>query len=269
MSKGRGTTTEERPEHVQSVERAFAVIRAFAKATEPLTISDVARRTALTRAAARRFLLTLQRLGFVHAANGGFRLGPAVLELASTYFSTSSLADASQPVMEDVVERLHESSSVSVLEGTDILYVARVPTKRIMSVNLAIGVRLPAFATSMGRVLLAHLPNDQLEAYFAAATFQRLTPQTVSSEADLRRVLKQVRQQGWAMVDQEVEVGVRSAAAPIRDQSGRVIAAINVSAHASRVNLRQLRRTHVPVVVDAARRISLALGWREALAIDR
>jgi len=254
---------------VQSVERAFAVIRAFANATGPLTISEVARRTSLTRAAARRFLLTLQHLGFVDGANNGFRLGPAVLELASTYFSTSSLSDASQPVMEEVVERLHESSSVSVLEGTDILYIARVPTKRIMSVNLAIGVRLPAFATSMGRVLLAHLPDDRLDAYFAAATFKRLTPQTISTEAGLRGILRQVRQQGWAMVDQEVEVGVRSAAAPIRDQSGKVIAAINVSAHASRVMLRQLKRTHVPVVVDAARRISLALGWRESLTIRR
>jgi IclR family transcriptional regulator, pca regulon regulatory protein len=256
-------TPNNRSEHVQSVERVFAVIRAFANASGPLTISEVAQRTALTRAAARRFLLTLQNLRYVEASNGGFRLGPGVLELASTYFSTSGLADAAQPVMEDVAARLHESCSASVLEGTDILYVARVPTKRIMTVNLAIGSRLPAFPTSMGRVLLAHLPEDRLQAYFAAAKLQRFTPQTVCTEASLRRVLVEVRQQGWAMVDQEVEVGVRSAAAPIRDQGGSVIAAINVSAHASRVVLRQLRREYVPVICDAARRISQALGWRE------
>jgi IclR family transcriptional regulator, pca regulon regulatory protein len=252
-----------RSEHVQSVARAFAVIHAFGGAPGPLTISDVAHRTALTRAAARRFLLTLQHLGYVDAVNGGFRLAPRVLELASTYFSTSGLADAAQPVMEDVAARLHESSSVSVLEGTDILYVARVPTKRIMAINLAIGSRLPAFPTSMGRVLLAHLPPERLDEFFAAAKLRRLTRHTVCAETALRRILVKVREQGWAMVDQETEVGVRSAAAPIRDQSGRVIAAINVSAHASRVMLRQLRRDYVPVICDAARRVSQALGWRE------
>jgi IclR family pca regulon transcriptional regulator len=247
-------------EFVQSVGRAFAVIRAFDREHPALTISDVARRTGLTRAAARRFLLTLQELGYVQSTDGEFRLSLRVLDLGYTVLSTIALPEIAQPVMEEVTAKLHESCSVSVLDGSDIVYVARVPTKRIMAVSLAIGSRLPAYATSMGRVLLAHLPPESLDAFFRGAKLLRLTPRTVADEKALRQILIQVRERGWALVDQEVEEGVRSVAAPIRDRSGRVTAAINASAHATRASVRKLRESFLPVLLDAARRISTSLG---------
>lgn len=247
-------------EFVQSVSRAFAVLRSFDREHPTLTISEVAERTGLTRAAARRFLLTLQELGYIQSTDGLFRLSLRVLDLGYTVLSTIGLSDMAQPVMEQVAAKLHESCSVSVLDGSEIVYVARVPTKRIMTVNLAVGSRLPAYATSMGRVLLAHLPPEDLDAFFKQARLVRLTKGTICDERTLRQVLHQVRQRGWALVDQEVEEGVRSVAAPIRDRTGRVIAAINASAHATRASVRQLRETFVPVLLDAGNRISRSLG---------
>jgi IclR family pca regulon transcriptional regulator len=249
-----------RHEFVQSMARGFSVIKAFSSESRALTIADVARRTGLSRAVSRRFLLTLEELGYVSGGSGLFRLTPRVLELGFTFLSTTRLPDVAQPVMEEVVDTLHESCSVSVLDAQDIVYVARVPSKRIMSIALAVGTHLPAHATSMGRVLLADLAPLELDAFFARAELPRLTDRTITGAAPLRRILDDVRERGWAMVDQEVELGVRSVAAPIRDRGGRTTAAINVSSHASRVTLKEMRARHLPVVVAAARRISVALG---------
>lgn len=254
------TPSAGRHEFVQSMARGFAIIKAFSGQPEALTIADVARRTGLSRAVSRRFLLTLEELGYVTSGGTMFRLTPRVLELGYTFLSTMRLPDLAQPVMEEVVTTLHESCSVSVLDAHDIVYVARVPSKRIMSIALAVGTRLPAYATSMGRVLLADLPPPTLDAFFRHTELRRLTERTVTDVTQLRRLLVEVRDRGWASVDQEVEVGVRSVAAPIRDRSGRTIAAINVSSHASRVNLKDMRTRHLPVVIDAARRISALLG---------
>jgi IclR family pca regulon transcriptional regulator len=247
-------------EFVQSVSRAFAVIRSFDGDHPTLTISDVARRTGLTRAAARRFLLTLQELGYIQSTNGDFRLTLRVLDLGSTVLSTTRLPDIAQPEMAEIVAKLHESCSVSVLDASDIVYVARVPTKRIMTVNLTVGSRLPAYATSMGRVLLAHLTPEALDAFFRTTKLPRLTRRTVCTERELRQVLAKVRERGWALVDQEVEDGVRSVAAPLRDRTGAVLAAINVSAHATRATVRDMREVFLPVLVEGARRISASLG---------
>jgi IclR family pca regulon transcriptional regulator len=247
-------------EFVQSVSRAFAVIRSFDQDHPALTISEVAQRTGLTRAAARRFLLTLQNLGYIQSTNGHFRLTLRVLDLGYTVLSATKLPDIAQPEMTEIVARLHESCSVSVLDGSEIVYVARVPTKRIMTVSLTVGSRLPAYATSMGRVLLAHLPPEALDAFFQATTLERLTPRTVCSERELRRELARVRERGWALVDQEVEEGVRSVAAPLRDRTGNVLAAINVSAHATRASVRKLRAEFLPLLLEGARRISASLG---------
>jgi IclR family pca regulon transcriptional regulator len=242
------------------VARAFDVIRSFDREHPTLTISDVARRTGLTRAAARRFLLTLQQLGYMQSTDGEFRLSLRVLDLGYTVLSTIGLTDIVQPVMEEVAANLHESCSVAVLDGVDIVYVARVPTKRIMTVNLAVGSRLPAYCTSLGRVLLAHLPPEALDGFFRQVNLVPLTGRTVRDERSLRRILLEVRARGWALVDQEVEDGVRSVAAPIRDRTGRVMAAINASAHATRASVRTLRQKFVPVLVDAAARISRNQG---------
>ena len=240
---------------VQSLERGLAVVRAFDAEHPELTLSDVARATGLTRAAARRFLLTLADLGYVRTDGRLFALSPRVLDLGYAYLSSLSLPEVAEPHLERLVAEVHESSSVSVLDGNDVVYVARVPTSRIMAVSISVGTRFPAYATSMGRVLLAGLPDDALEAYLARASLDRLTPRTVTSAAALRTELRRVRAQGWALVDQELEEGLRAVAAPIRDRAGQVVAAVNVSGHASRWPLESVRRDLVPPLLATAARI--------------
>ncbi len=247
-------------EFVKGLQRGFAVIKAFSADSHALTIAEVASRTRLTRAVARRYLLTLEELGCVVQTGSHFRLTPRLLDLGFTYLSTLDVANFAQPFMDKVVEKLHESCSVSVLDGGDCVYVARVPAKRIMSINLVVGSRLPAHATSMGKVLLASLSPADLDTYFATVKLQRLTKRTICDETTLRRVLREVRERGWAFADQESEDGVRTVAGPILDRERQVVAAINVSGHAARVSMKELRRHYLPVVLDAARQISSALG---------
>lgn len=236
------------------------MIKAFGAEAPRLTIAEVADRTGLTRAVARRYLFTLSELGYVVQTAAQFALTPRVLDLGFTYLSTVDVATIAQPVMETVAERLHESCSVSVLDGHECVYVARVPAKRIMSINLAVGSRLPAHATSMGKVLLAHLSPAQLDRYFATATLRQLTKRTICTEPALRKALQDVRERGWAFAEQESEDGVRTVAVPLYNRSLAVEAAINVAGHASRVSMKALRTEHLPVLLDAARDISLALG---------
>jgi IclR family transcriptional regulator, pca regulon regulatory protein len=251
------TQAAARPDHfVQSLERGLAVIRAFDASAPALTRSDVARLTGLTRAAARRFLLTLADLGYVRTDGRLFALSPRVLELGYAYLSALSLPEVAEPHLVRLVAEVHESSSVSVLDGDDVVYVARVPTSRIMRVAISVGTRFPAYATSMGRVLLTWLPEAELAAFLARADLRRLTPRTVSSPEALRRELERVRAQGWALVDQELEEGLRSVAAPIRDRSGRVIAAVNVSAHAGHASRDAMRRDLLPPLLATAARIA-------------
>ena len=241
---------------VQSLERGLAVICAFDRHHADLTLSEVAAATGVTRATARRFLLTLVRLGYVRTDGRFFSLTPRVLELGYAYLSSLSLPEVAEPHMEALVAEVNESSSVSVLDGADVVYVARVPVSRIMTVAISVGTRFPAYATSMGRVLLAGLGDRELDAYLATVDMRRLTPKTVTTPSALRTELAKVRAQGFAMVDQELEEGLRSAAAPIRDRSGRVIASLNISAHASRTSLESMRRRLVPPLLAAAARIS-------------
>ncbi len=247
------------PHFVQSLERGLAVIRSFDAAAPELTLSEVARAAGLTRAAARRFLLTLVDLGYVRTDGRQFALSPRVLELGYAYLSSLSLPEVAEPHLERLVSEVHESSSVSVLDDGDVVYVARVPTSRIMTVAINVGTRFPAYATSMGRVLLAGLPDDELDDYLAGAALTRLTPHTATSAHALRTEIERVRAQGWALVDQELEVGLRAVAAPISDGTGRVVAAINVSAHASRTSLNAMRRDLLPPLLAAAARIGADL----------
>jgi IclR family pca regulon transcriptional regulator len=244
---------------VQSLERGLAVIRAFGAENPELTLSDVARATGLSRAAARRFLLTLAELGYVRSDGGRFSLRPRVLELGYAYLSGLGLQEVALPHMEALVARVNESSSISVLDDTEVVYVVRVPTRRIMAITLAVGTRLPAYATSMGRVLLAALPPRELDARLGRTEIRRLTPRTVENEEQLRAWLERARADGWAMVDQELEVGVRSAAAPIRDATGTVVAALNVSAHASRTSMTALRREILPLLLETTAAIEAEL----------
>jgi IclR family pca regulon transcriptional regulator len=251
-----------RTDFVQSLDRGLAVIRCFSSERPSLTLSEVAERTGLTRAAARRFLLTLQELGYVGSTGRQFSLRPRVLALGYAYLSSFSVAQIAQPHLEDLAEVLHESCSASVLDGDDIVYVARASANRIMTIALTVGTRLPPYPTSMGRVLLASLPAGELDAHLQRTSLRKLTERTVVDETELRRILDRVAAQGWAAVDQELEAGVRSIAVPIRDSSGRVVAAINASAHAARVPMRTLEKQFLPRLRGAAQQIDAELATR-------
>lgn len=250
-------------EFVQGLERGFSVVKAFAADASSLSITQVAAKTGLTRAVARRYLLTLERLGYVLRSGAAFRLTPRILDLGFTYLSTIDVANVAQRFMEQVVEQLHETCSLAVLDNDETVYLCRVPAKRIMSINLVVGSRLPAHATSMGKVLLAHLPPPELDTYFQRATLHRLTKRTICSESTLRRQLDEVRARGWAISDQETEDGIRTIAAAIFDRAHRVHAAVNVSGHATRVSVPELRSRYLPVLLEASRAISLAIGASE------
>jgi IclR family pca regulon transcriptional regulator len=253
---------EERPrsaDHVQSLERGLAVIRAFDGEHRELGLSEVARLTGLSRAAARRFLLTLVSLGYVHHLDGRFSLRPRVLELGYAYLSGLSLPEVAQPHMEVLVAATNESSSVSVLDDTEIVYVVRVPTRRIMSITLSVGTRLPAFATSMGRVLLADLAPEALDERLERIVWAPLTAHTVPDADALRESLARVREDDYAAVDQELEEGLRSLAVPIRGAGGTAVAALNVSMHASRGTMAHLRRDILPFARRAAAAIEADL----------
>ncbi|MEU8359170.1 IclR family transcriptional regulator C-terminal domain-containing protein [Nonomuraea sp. NPDC048882] len=247
-------------DHVQSLARGLAVIRAFSAAEPELTLSQVARATGLSRAAARRFLLTLTDLGYVRSDGRLFALTPRVLELGYAYLSSLSLPEVADPHLERLAAEVGESASVAVLDGEDVVYVARVATARIMRVTISIGTRFPAYCTSMGRVLLAALPPEALDTYLGRAELRRLTSHTIVLPAALRTELDEVRGRGWAMVDQELEEGLRSIAAPIRDRAGRTVAAVNVSTHATRTSLQAARRDLLPPLLATATKIETDLS---------
>lgn len=244
---------------VQSLDRGLAVIRAFSAENKQLTLSEVARETGLSRAAARRFLLTLATLNYVGTDGHYFFLKPRVLELGIAFLNSFSVAAIAQTHLESLAAELGESCSASVLDAGSVVYTSRAATNRIMSINLSVGQRLPAYVTSMGRVLLADLPPAELDEYFTTYDRPKLTPQTVTSEHELRKIIDVVRNQGWAMIDQELEMGVRSVAVPVRDAAGRVVVAINVSAHASRVSHPELESKFLPALMRASKDIEIDL----------
>lgn len=242
-------------QYVQSLARGLSVIRAFDDDHPEMTLSDIARRTGLTRATSRRFLLTLSELGYVKTDGRMFSLTARVLELGFSYLSALSMPEIAQPHLEHLSNTIHESTSASVLDGTDIVYVARVPTRRIMTVRINIGTRFPAYATSMGRVLLAPLPSGELDEHLGAIDFATLTSHTIKTRDALVAELARVRDQGWAMVDQELEDGLRSIAAPIALGS-TVVAAINVSTTATSHSVESIHENLLPHLTSAAEQIS-------------
>lgn len=253
---------------VQSLARGLAVIRAFDADHSELTLSDVARRADITRAAAGRFLRTLEQLGYVRPSTGSgtgssvgrtFSLTPRVLELGFSYLSALSIPEIVQPHLERLSREVDESVSAAVLDGGDIVYIARVPTRRIMSVRITIGTRFPAFATSMGRVLLAGMPDAALDALLEASALPSLTERTVTDADALRQELDRVRAQGWALVDGELEPGLRSVAVPLRDRRGDVVAAVNVSTSATRDSVEHVVQRHLPVLRETAAAIDAEL----------
>ena len=252
----------ERQQSLQSLERGIAVLQVFSRERPALTLSEVARLTGITRATARRILLTLEKLGHVRSDGRLFSLTPRVLSLGWAYLSSLNLWEVAQPLMEELVEETKESCSAATLDPPDIVYVARVPTRHIMTIALSVGTRLPAHATSMGRVLLADLPPEELDRFLAEFPPEPVTPHTVTDPDKLRAILDDVRKQGWALNDQELEIGLRSIAAPIKRADGRTLAALNISAAAPRVSVAEMRRRFLPALLQTAEQISVSLGRR-------
>lgn len=262
----------ESPDFVVSLARGLQIIKAFGQApSEPeqipnlrpsdaLTVSEVAEKTGLARAVVRRFLYTLVELGYVITDGKYFRLTARILDLGYAYLSSFPLPKIAERFLEQVTLETKESSSASVLEGFDIVYVARVQTRRIMSISLSVGSRLPAFCTSMGRVLLAQLPEQMLERYLQSATFSKFTERTVCNADELRKEIRSVSKQGYALVDQELELGLRSLAVPVFAGRSRTVAAVNVSTQAARTTKAAMLQNFLPVLRQAAADISSCLG---------
>jgi IclR family pca regulon transcriptional regulator len=244
--------------YVQSLARGLAVIRAFGAERPRLSLSDVARATDLTRASARRFLLTLESEGYVRARDGLFELTPRVLELGFSYLSAQSLPEVAQPHLEALSHAVGESSSASILDGWDIVYIARVPTRRIMSVGITIGTRFPAYVTSMGRVLLASLSAAERETFFEGFRGEVFTARTLVDPAALRAELDRVAAQGWSLVDGELETGLRALAVPVT-RGYATVAAINVSMPATDEDAGIQASRLLPDLLTAASAISADL----------
>ena len=247
------------PDFMTSLARGLHVIRAFAGVDRRLTIADVSRATGLTRAVVRRCLYTLKELGYAQTDGRMYFLQPRILNLGYAYLSTAPVPIAAQPVLEEMSEVLGEASSVAVLDDGAVVYVGRAATKRIMSVTLGVGSRLPAYCTALGRVLLAHLTDDQVDIELAKVDWTQHTKHTVTSRKRLEEMLVEVRQEGFAINDQELEIGLRSIAVPVRNVVGTVVAAMNVSSQASRVSRRELMERCLPVLRTAAEKLSSQL----------
>lgn len=246
------------PNFMTSLARGLAVIQAFSQRQRELTVSQISAKTGFSRASVRRCLYTLGKLGFAASDDSRhFHLRPRVLALGHSYISSMPLAAMAQPILENVSHILHESCSIATLDKTEIIYIARANVTRIMSIDLGVGSRLPAFCTSMGRVLMADLPAEKLDAFLARIEFKRYTERTVVNAEKLRQVLRLVQRNGYCIVDQELESGLRSMAVPIRDSAGRVVAALNVGAHAQRVSIQDLQLRFLPQLRAAAQELSL------------
>lgn len=250
---------------VQSLARGLGVIRAFDADHSDLTLSDVARRTGMTRAATRRFLLTLSTMGYVRATSsttGGsatFALTPRVLELGFSYLSALSLPEIVQPHLKRLSREVDESVSAAVLDGTDIVYIARVPTRRIMNVRITIGTRFPSYATAMGRVLLAGMADADADAAISESRRDALTDLTITDAGRLRDEVRRTREQGWAFVDGELEAGLRSIAVPLHTRDGGVVAAVNISTSAMRDSVEHIQTVYLPRLLTAAEAIEKEL----------
>ncbi|MGK5113709.1 MULTISPECIES: IclR family transcriptional regulator domain-containing protein [unclassified Geodermatophilus] len=245
---------------VQSLERGLAVIKAFTADEPELTLSDIARRTGMTRAAARRFVLTLVDLDYVGTADRRFHLRPSVLELGYTYLSVMSVPQVMAPHLTALSDRLNETVSAAVLDGDDIVYVAWVGPRRVRVGGITIGTRLPAYLTSHGRVQLAALPDEELDAHLGRTRLEARTSKTITDPVRLREVLGEVRAHGYALVDQELEEGVTSIAVPVRDSQGTVVASVNVGTHSRRLSPTALRRAALQPLQETARLVERDIG---------
>ena len=253
------------PDFVEALARGLDVLKAFRAGRPVMSLSEVAAETGLARPTARRLLLTLQRLGYVRTDGSGFALTPRVLELGTPYVQSLGLWDVARPHMEALVARTRESTSVAQLDGSDVVYVARVAVPKIVALSVSIGTRFPALQTSLGKVLLAALPDDEVERVLAEPSRSGITPVRQPTRDERVAVLREVRARGWALSDEELARGIRSVAAPLRDGSGQVVAAMNVNAHAGETPLEVLTGEHLPALLAAAAETSADFARLSAL----
>jgi IclR family pca regulon transcriptional regulator len=251
-------------DYVQSLERGFAVLLAFNEDLTDPTLAELATATGLSRPTVRRLLLTLQRLGYVANEGARWSLTPRVLTIGQHYTASNARIELAQPHLLRLVESTGESASLAELDGNDVVYVARVPVRRIMSINVAVGTRVPAHATSMGRVLLAWSGPERITRFLDEASLTACTARTLTDPADLRAALARVREQGWSMVDCELEEGLLSASAPVRDRTGAVVAALASSTSTGRAAPERMLNETVPTLVETAAAISAELGYAPA-----
>jgi IclR family transcriptional regulator, pca regulon regulatory protein len=244
------------PDFIEALARGLEVIAAFAPHRPTMSLTDVATATELARPTARRILLTLQELGYVRVDGSGYALTPRVLELGVAYVRSMGLWDVARPHMEELSARTGESCSVAQLDGPDIVYVARVSVPKIVALAVQIGTRFPALQTSLGKVLLAALPPDEVDPVLAEPTRSGLVPRWLPDRAERDAELREVRARGWSLTDEQLTRGIRSVAAPLRDGAGRVIAALNVNTHAAETPVEHLVEHHLPLLLQAAGEIS-------------
>jgi IclR family pca regulon transcriptional regulator len=244
------------PDFIEALARGLDVIRAFGPNRSTMTLSEVAAATGLARPTARRMLLTLEELGYIRAAQGAFALTPRVLELGMAYIGSTGIWDIARPHMEQLVGRTNESSSIAQLDGSDIVYVARVAVPKIITIAVTIGTRFPALQTSLGKVLLAELPPAELEQVLALPSRSGIAPLWRPGAEERDRSLCEVRARGWALADEHLAYGIRSIAVPLRDGTNRVVAALNVSVHAAETSIETLTGKYLPLLLQTASAIS-------------
>lgn len=247
-------------ESLQSLERGIAVLQVFSREHPALTVSEVARLTGITRATARRILLTLQELGHVRSDGRQFSLTPRVLSLGWSYLSSLSLDEIARPLMQDLVNEVNESVSMATLDLPDIVYVARVHTRHVMTISGGVGGRLPAHATGIGRILLSGLTDDELDSYLATTTLHPYTARTITDLEAFRAEIVGIREAGWALVDQELELGLRAVSAPVRDRLGTPVAGLSISSASGRTSIQDLTTRCLPPLLRTAHDISIAVG---------
>lgn len=244
------------PDFIEALARGLNVLRAFGPSRPTMSLSEVATAAELARPTARRILLTLVELGYVRVADGGFALTPRVLELGMAYIGSIGMWDIARPHMERLVARTGESSSLAQLDGSDIVYVSRVAVPKIITLAVTIGTRFPALQTSLGKVLLAALPRDERERALAEPSRSGITPRWNPDAAERERVLCDVHARGWALTDEQLAPGIRSIAAPVRDDASHVVAALNVTTHAAETSIETLTERYLPLLLEAADTIS-------------
>lgn len=244
------------PDFIEALARGLDVIRVFQPRQPVMSLAAVAGASGLARPTVRRILLTLEQLGYVRAADGGFELTPRVLELGMAYVRSRNLWEVARPHMEGLVAQTHESSSIAQLDGSDIVYVARVAVPKIIALAVTIGTRFPAMPTSLGKVLLAALPPGEAERVLAEPSRSGITARWQPEAADRAAELRVVRARGWSLTDEQLAAGIRSVAAPLRDGDGQVIAAMNVTVHAAETSVETLTGEYLPLLLTAAGAVS-------------